>query len=116
MIYEIKAGEKVYPFVFGFRALFALGQRMGTELDDTQKALTMDFDVMLEMYERASERGARKSGNPELVLTALEIEDLMDDDFEFAKSLNDAFSNAMKSQFASEGNTDKGKPKPKAKR
>jgi hypothetical protein len=99
MIRYIKIGVVEYPFLFGQRAFYTLNQSNGIALHELGDRLTVDFDALLKVYASASKRGAEKSGRPDLVLRADEIEDIIDDSPEVSAALNAAFSDALTSRI-----------------
>lgn len=116
MITYIKVDEVEYPFFFGMRELHTLTNARGIEFHEVDQRVTMDFDLLLEIYHLASLKGVRKHAKENnqpanqyahLVLSKEAIEDLIDDDPEIMLQLEAAFNNSNVVQKVEESNKKK---------
>lgn len=64
-------------------------------MNEASNAISVDFDVLLEVLEIASKRGAELSKRFDLVLRKDQIEDMMDTDNDVHNALIDALNTAM---------------------
>lgn len=101
MITYIKIDDTEYPFVFGMREIYTLTKNAGVEFHEADQAISMEFDLMLEVYHLASKKGVRKHAKENgdtadqyahLVLSKEAIEDRIDEDPDFFISLEEAFA------------------------
>lgn len=103
MIQKVSKGDFEYPFFFGMREIHTLTQSKGIEFHEVDQSVSMDFDVMLNIFHLASVKGVRKLAKEEggepgqykhLELTEEQIEDFIDDDPDFYVQLDQAFANS----------------------
>lgn len=94
-----------HPFKFGMREIYEVSQSadvqpVGEEMDydEALRRVSMDFDVFLKLFHMASKKGCRhhnkEAENPLEPLTAIEIEDAVDEDPGLFEALNKAFEQA----------------------
>jgi len=113
MIQYAKINDKEYPFFFGMREVLDFSTKNNVEFDDVQGAVSISMDLFYELYEAASAKGARRADS-DLVLTALEIEDAIDDDPDLLGELQSLFEKSKTVKSLKEKG--EGKPKPSKKK
>lgn len=103
MVHLVAHNDLEYPFFFGMREVYALTQSRGIEYHEVDQSLSMNFDVMLEIYHLASKKGVRKYAKEQgedtsqykhLELSMDQIEDFIDEDPEFFVQLEEVFQNS----------------------
>lgn len=87
MVQHVEIEGEEYPFFFSMRAYFEFTKKQGLEFDEIGLP---DYDVMLDLYENASKKGADKEDSDK-ALKADEIEDFIDEDPELFTELLELF-------------------------
>lgn len=92
MIQYVTIDEKEYPLLFSMRAVFGFMNNNNVDsLQGVEQKVTLEYDALLELFEQASKKGAKKEGS-DLVLTAEELEDRIDEDPELFMDLQKKFN------------------------
>lgn len=92
IVYVEIEGEK-YPFKFGIREITSALSMAGEDTLNTD-ALLRNPDALFHCFELGSKKGARRTDS-ELTLSAMQIEDAIDDDFDLLEDLIKALMKCM---------------------